>query len=152
MVINVMNRRIMIGRKQMLSCFGLVVSWLTLASSGFGTGSSLALLGVIYVVLRFGTQPFSRFIARLGYSIRWKFEIAIGAITGLFLVVGLIQIGAMNFMHGELHNIQDAEPEHHLKYSVPWICWKAPNMVFYTACCHFWLCLGCWAPPPLAQQ
>ena len=25
-------------------------------------------------------------------------------------------------------------------------------MVFYTACCHSWECLGCWAQRPLAPQ
>ena len=107
MVINVMDRRMMIGRKQLLSCLGLIVGWLTLVSAEFAPLTALVLLGIIYLVLRFMTQPLSRIVARFRYSIRWKFELAVVAIAGLFLVVSLIQIGAMNFMHGELHGIQD---------------------------------------------
>ena len=51
------------------------------------------------------TKPLSRVIARLRYSIRWKFEIGIAVIALLFLIFSLIQIGAMNFMHDELHTI-----------------------------------------------
>ena len=107
MVINIMDRRMMIGRKQLMSFLRLVVAWLTLVSSDFGPLTALFLLGVTYLVLRFATMPLSRVIARLGYSIRWKFELAVVAIAGLFLVVSLIQIGAMNFMHNGMHEIQE---------------------------------------------
>ena len=100
----------MIGRKQLLSCLGLLVAWLTLVSSDFGFFTALFLLGVVYLVLRFATKPLSRVIARLDYSIRWKFELAIFAIAGLFLLISMIQIGALNFMHTELHEIQELEP------------------------------------------
>ena len=99
MLIKVIGRQIMIGRKQLLFGLGFVVAWATLSSSGFGDATALVLVGVIYLVLRLATKPLSRIIARLGYSIRWKFEICVVAIAGLFLVVSLIQIGAMNFMH-----------------------------------------------------
>ena len=68
------------------------------------------MLAVIYVVLRFGTKPLSRTIARLGYSIRWKFESGVIAIAALFLIVSLIQNQAMGFMHSGLHDIQAMEP------------------------------------------
>ena len=110
MLVNVMDHQIMIGRRQLLSCLGLVVAWLTLMSADFGPLTALLLLGFIYFVLRFATMPFSRVIARSGYSIRWKFEFAVVAIAGLFLVVSLIQIGAMKFMHSELHARQDLGP------------------------------------------
>ena len=106
MLIKVMDQQIMIGRKQILSCLGVVVAWLTLLSSDFGPVTSLFMLGVIYLVLRFATKPMSRVIARLEYSIRWKFELAIFAIAGLFLLISLIQIEAMNIMHNGLHDIQ----------------------------------------------
>ena len=115
MVINVMDRRIILGRKQLLFCLGLLVAWLTLVSSDFGPLTALALLGVTYLVLRFATQPLSRVVARSGYSIRWKFELAVFAIAGLFLVISLIQIGAMNFMHSELHTILDMGSDGHLE-------------------------------------
>ena len=110
MLIKVMDSRIMIGRKQLLSYLGLVVAWLTLLSSDFGPLTALFLLGVIYFVLRFATKPLSRIVARLDYSIRWKFELAIFTIAGLFLLISLIQIGAVNFMHNELHEIQELGP------------------------------------------
>ena len=101
-----MNRRIVIGRKQFLFGFVLLVAWLTLVSSEFDPLVALVLLGVIYLILRFTTKPLSRIIARLGYSIRWKFEVGIAVIAVLFLIVSLIQIGAMTFMHDELHEVQ----------------------------------------------
>ena len=97
----------MMGRRQIFVAFGVIVTLMTLVSSGFDPLTALFLLAIIYLVLRFATRPLSRFIARLDYSIRWKFEIAITAIAVLFLVVSLIQINAMRFMHTELHDIQN---------------------------------------------
>ena len=102
----VMNRRIMIGRKQLLTAFAFVIAWLTLVSSRIDPLLSIVMVGAIYLFLRFTTKPFSRAIARLDYSMRWKFELGVAIIAVLFLVVSLIQIGAMNFMHDELHGIQ----------------------------------------------
>lgn len=100
----------MIGRKRLLFGFGALVGWLTLVSSRFDPVVAVLLLGLIYLTLRFTTKPLSRFIARLGYSIGWKFELGIAAIAVLFLIVSLIQIKAMNYMHDELHTIQDLGP------------------------------------------
>ena len=105
------NRRFVIGRRQLLLGFGGLVAWLTLASSDFDPIVSLLLLGIIYLVLRITTKPLSRFIAHLRYSIRSKLEVGIAAIAVLFLVLSLIQIGAMNFMHDSLHDIQDLMAE-----------------------------------------
>jgi len=58
---------------------------------------------------RFAARRLSGFIARLGFSIRWKFEIAITVIAALSLCTALISFGAMNFMHSELHEIQELE-------------------------------------------
>ncbi len=76
----------------------------------FGPVAVILLLGLIYVVLRYSTKPLSRTIARLGYSIRWKLAVAITVIAGLFLIVTLIHVQAMNFMHDELHDIQELGP------------------------------------------
>ena len=105
-----MNHRIVLGRKQFLYLFGTFVAWITLESSGFGAITAIVLLALMYSVLRFAITPLSRFIARIGYSIRWKFEIGIAAVALLFLVVSLIQVNAMNFMHYELHDIQELGP------------------------------------------
>ena len=105
------NRQVVIGRKQILYAFVLAVAWLTLVSSRFDPLEAIFLLGIIYLALRITTKPLSHVIARSGYSIRWKFEIGIAVIAGLSLIVSLIQIGAMNYMHDELHMIQDLSPE-----------------------------------------
>ena len=105
-----MNRQITIGRKQLLFLLGFLVALVTLDSAGIKDEKAIVLLALIYLVLRFATKPLSRVIARLGYSIRWKFESGIVAIAVLFLVISLIQIQAMDFMHSELHDIQAMEP------------------------------------------
>ena len=105
------NRQVVIGRKQILYAFVLAVAWLTLVSSRVDPLEAIFLLGIIYLALRITTKPLSHVIARSGYSIRWKFEIGIAVIAGLSLIVSLIQIGAMNYMHDELHMIQDLSPE-----------------------------------------
>ena len=89
---------------------GLGIAGLMLTLSGFGLIVVIALLGLTYLLLRFATEPLSLFIARIGYSIRWKFEIAIAVIATLVLAVGLISFGAMDFMHQGLHDIQDLGP------------------------------------------
>ncbi len=89
---------------------GLGVAGTMLTLSGFGPIVVIALLGLTYLLLRFATEPLSLFIARIGYGIRWKFEIAIAVIAALVLVVGLISFGAMDFMHGGLHDIQALGP------------------------------------------
>ena len=86
---------------------GLGAAGLMMLASGFGPLSVVLLLGLTYLLLRFATAPLSLLIARVGYSIRLKFEIAIGLIAALVLAVGLISFGAMDFMHQGLHDIQD---------------------------------------------
>ena len=107
MAFRFLNIRVVAGRKQLLIVFGIMVAWMTLVSSNFDPVISILLLGIIFLVLRTTTKPLAQFIARLGYSIRWKFEVGIATIAVLFLIVTLIQIGAMNFMHGGLHDIQE---------------------------------------------
>ena len=96
-----------IKRNRLFLFVGLGVVGLMLKSSGFNLISVIVLLGLTYLLLRFVTSPLSLLIARIGYSIRWKFEIAIAAIAALVLAVGLISFDAMDFMHKGLHDIQD---------------------------------------------
>lgn len=103
----VMNRRIMIGRKQVFIALVLFLAALTLGASGFNPIDVILLLGLMSLVLSIATRPLSRFIARLGYSIRWKFESAIAIVAVLFLIISLIQVAAMDYMHNGLHDIQD---------------------------------------------
>jgi len=93
----------------------LAAAGFMLLLSGFGPAFIIVLLGLTYLLLRFATEPLSRFIARLGYGIRWKFETALSAIAGLFLIVSLIGLGAMDSMHTELHAIQNLGPDRQLE-------------------------------------
>ena len=86
---------------------GLGVAWFMLALVGFGLTSIVILLGLVLLLIRYATTPLSLFIARARYSIRLKFEIAIAVISTLFLFVSLFSFGAMDFMHAELHDIQE---------------------------------------------
>ena len=70
-------------------------------------------LGLILLFLVFATKPLARFIAKIGYSIRLKMEIAIAAVAVLFLPVSLIGFGAMEYMHDGLHDIQDLMESDH---------------------------------------
>ena len=110
MIIVIGNRKMVIGRKQMILGLGLFVMLLVLAGSGFAPVAVIFVMGLVYLLLRFATKPLSRVIARLGYSIRWKFEIAIGVIAALFAIVSLINFAAMDYMHKELHEIQELRP------------------------------------------
>ena len=103
----VFDRKIKLGWKQISLLLGLFFGLIALETSGFSFRQAVILLGVVYLVLGFATQPLSRVIARLGFSIRWKFEFAIAIIAALFLIVTLIQVRAMDFMHHELHDIQE---------------------------------------------
>ena len=110
MVITISGYRIMIGRRHLVIALGLTFAGLTLLSAGFGLISVIFVLGLMYLLLHFATKPFSRFIARLGYSIRWKFEVGLAVVAIIFLLVSLISLRSMDFMHDELHKIQDLEP------------------------------------------
>ena len=103
----VFDRKIKLGWKQISLLLGLFFGLIALETSGFSFRQAVILLGVVYLVLGFATQPLSRVIARLGFSIRWKFEFAIAIIAALFFIVTLIQVRAMDFMHHELHDIQE---------------------------------------------
>ena len=86
---------------------GLAVTGLMLVISGFGLVSIAIILCLVFLLLRYATTPLSLFIARARYSIRLKFEIAVSVIGALFLFVTLFSFGAMDFMHKELHDIQE---------------------------------------------
>ena len=101
-----------ITQNRLFLLVGLGVAGLMMLASGFGPLRVMLLLGLTYVLLRFATAPLSLLIARVGYSVRLKFEVAIGLVAALVLAVGLISFGAMDFMHQGLHDIQDIDPNH----------------------------------------
>ncbi|MBI4202840.1 MAG: HAMP domain-containing protein [Chloroflexi bacterium] len=63
--------------------------------------------GTISLAIRIAIGPLPRFIARRGFSIRWKILTAITLMAGLFFVVSLINFTAMDYMHQKVHEIQE---------------------------------------------
>ena len=95
-----MRQRSYLGTTWFQVLFGLAVAGLIWSVSKSGSPALVILIAIGYIlVLRYGTGPLARLIARTGYSIRWKFEIAIIVVSVVFLGVGLISFSAMEFMH-----------------------------------------------------
>ena len=107
MIIVAMNRRIKLGRGLILLAISGGVTAFMLSLSGLGALSMVIVLGAMYPVVWLASKPLSRFIARIGFSMRYKFEFAVAATSALFLVVSLVNYGAMGFMRNEVHDIKD---------------------------------------------
>lgn len=103
------------SRNLLIVVLGIGVAGLMSIPSNRDPIAIVALLMLTYLLLQFATKPLSRLVARIGWSIRWKLEIAVVVIAILFLSVGLITFGAMEFMHDELHNIQELGPSRPLE-------------------------------------
>ena len=56
------------------------------------------------------SRPLSRWVARLRLSIRWKILGAISIMGGLMVATSIASVAAMDYMHTELHTIQELEP------------------------------------------
>ncbi len=98
------------SRSLLILVLGLGVVGLMSIPSNRSVVSLIILLVLTYLLLQFATRPLAWLIARIGLSIRWKLEVATVIIAILFLSVGLITFGAMEFMHDELHEIQEIGP------------------------------------------
>ena len=99
------------SRSLLILVLGLGVVGLMSIPSNRSVVSLIILLVLTYLLLQFATRPLAWLIARIGLSIRWKLEVATVIIAILFLSVGLITFGAMEFMHDELHEIQKIGPK-----------------------------------------
>ena len=64
-------------------------------------------LAVLYGGFRLVTGPLPRFIARIGYGIRGKILAASFLMAALLFFVSFISFVAMDYMHNELHDIQE---------------------------------------------
>ena len=93
-----------LDRRLVLALVG-TAAMLTL--SGYSLLTVMVIPATVYLLLQVSTTPLSRAIARSKVSVRWKFEMAISFIAVLFLVVTLVTNGAMDYMHEQLHDIQD---------------------------------------------
>jgi len=67
----------------------------------------LILAGVLAGLVRFTSGPLSRWVARLRLGIGWKILGAISIMGALMIAITLVNMGAMDYMHTELHEIED---------------------------------------------
>jgi len=67
----------------------------------------LLFLAFLAGAVKLTAGPLSGFIARIRLSVRWKILGAISVMGALMVIVSLVNIGAMDYMHTELHEIQD---------------------------------------------
>src|SRR3972149_7170460 len=97
------------GRRLLLWAAGLTVAAFVVLSASFGPGVMplIIMLAVLYGGFRLVIGPLPRFIARIGYSIRWKILVAISVMAAVSIFVSVVNIAAMDYMHTELHEIQD---------------------------------------------
>ena len=100
-------KRWTISYETLLLALGLLVTGIMLLLARFDPVRVLIILGLIYVLLQHVSKSLSRFIARLNYGVRLKFEAALLVVAGLFLLVSIFNFRAMDFMHDGLHDIQD---------------------------------------------
>ena len=113
MIILARKHKIEISRRRLvlflgvLFVGGLALVQISVALADFGIMAVLVAVAIVFVVLKLATRPLSRVISRTAYSIRWKFEVAIASVAALFLVVSLVHLSSMDYMHDELHEIQD---------------------------------------------
>ena len=94
-----MIRKTITGNVWLLVMLGLAAVGLLI---NFADATALYIvLGValFFLILRFGTRPLSRTVARVRYSIRWKFEVLIAGMAVVFLFIGFVTFSAMDFMH-----------------------------------------------------
>ena len=106
MIIVAGNRKVQVGRGLLLLVGSAAATAGFLSLAGLGAMSVMIVLSALYPVVWVASKPLSRLIARLGFSVRWKFEFAIAAISALFLLVSLVNYGAMGFMHTGVHDIK----------------------------------------------
>jgi signal transduction histidine kinase len=65
--------------------------------------------GIGYGVFIVASGPLAGLVARVPWSVRWKFLTVVGVMAALLMGVTIINIAAMNYMHDELHKIQSLE-------------------------------------------
>lgn len=96
------------GRRLLLWAAGLTVTAFVVLAASFGPGviPLIIMLAVLYGGFRLVIGPLPRFIARIGYSIRWKILVAISVMAAVSILLAIVYIQAMDYMHQELHDIQ----------------------------------------------
>ena len=96
--------------------FIVALSLIVIVSATIGLVGASAIPGLTFLVVilavffggfRIVTGPLPRIVGRLKYSIRWKVLGAIGILGAVSLVAVVANNFAMNYMHEELHRIQE---------------------------------------------
>lgn len=100
----------MADKKQQLffAVLGVTIA-LLLATGGRRAIPLIVFAAIVCGTLLLAIGPLPRFIASRSYSIRWKILVAIAIIAGLFFFVSLINFGAMDYMHGKVHEIEEIQ-------------------------------------------
>ena len=90
----------------LLAVFAIAAAALLLFA-GPGILPLFVMLGLLYGGFRVATGPLPAFISRLRLSIRWKILAGICFMGGLLLLVTVVNVQAMDYMHSELHDIEN---------------------------------------------
>ncbi len=85
-----------------LSALGLMPAWVA---------SSLAFLfvviGLTVGLFKLASGPLARAVSAANVSIRWKVGLALATIIALVVFVAIVNIQAMDYMHEEIHQLQE---------------------------------------------
>jgi len=103
------------GQRYLLLVLGLVATaGLLLAifveSAIFAAVPPIIMLAVLYGGFRVVIGPLPRLIGRIGLSIRWKVLGAVAIMGAVSILAAVVNIMAMDYMHEELHQIQELPP------------------------------------------
>jgi signal transduction histidine kinase len=105
-----MNAGTIASRRNLWIAGGVVLVAAVFAAPFFGGPDIIGpfiFLGILAVIVRLTSGPLSRWIARIRLSVRWKILGAIAIMGALMVIVSVVNIVAMDYMHTELHDIQD---------------------------------------------
>ena len=102
-----MNARTIASRRSLLIAGGVVLFAAAILVLRWDLIPILILVGVVAGLVRLTSGPLSRWVARLRLGIGWKILGAISIMGGLMIAITLVNIAAMDYMHTELHAIED---------------------------------------------
>jgi len=105
-----MNSATIASRRNLLYASGIALTALVLLApfvGGPGLIGPFIFLCILGGIVRLTSGWLSRRVARLRLSLRWKILGAISVMGALMVVTSLVSIAAMDYMHTELHEIED---------------------------------------------
>ena len=105
-----MNSATIASRRNLLYAGGIALTALVFLAPFVGGPDLIGpfiFLCILAGIVRLTSGWLSRRVARLRLSIRWKIVGAISVMGALMIVMSLVSIAAMDYMHTELHEIED---------------------------------------------